>query len=210
MPGWLEPYVLCFVPLFAAIDAVGVAPFYFATVEGEPERARRRVLFYALVTAGAVGLVFLFLGNWLLGLLGVTVPDFQIAGGVLLLGIAMVDLVMADKGARRTGMGSGTSPEGAGEELGAVPLGVPLVVGPATITTLIALYARFGLFPVLVAFLANIALAGVVFWQADRMLRFLGRAGARAIGKVASLLLAAIAVKLVRVGLEESIGALGR
>lgn len=197
MAQWLESFVMCFVPLFAAIDAIGVAPFYAAAAAAG---GGRRILSYALVTAGAVGLIFLFLGNWLLSLLGVTVTDFQIAGGILLLGIAITDIVIADKGIRRVG-----SEPAEEEEFGAVPLGVPLIVGPATLTTLLASYARFGLLPVLVAFLLNIALAGVVFWQSERIIGFLGRAGARAVGKVASLLLAAIAVKLIRIGFEASI-----
>ena len=204
MPEWIEPYVMCFVPLFAAMDPVGIAPFYVATLEGTPAAARGRARLYILATAGAVGLAFLFLGKWILALVGVTVADFKIAGGLLLLAIAVTDLVATHKGERRAGV-EPESPEEAAES-GIVPIGVPLLVGPATVTTLIVLLNAYGLVPTLAMFLLNIALVGAVFWQADRLLRLVGRSGARAMGKIASLLLAAIAVKLVRLGMEDLVG----
>jgi multiple antibiotic resistance protein len=202
VPGWLEPYVVCFVPLLVAIDPVAIAPFYAAAVEGRPAAVRRKVLAQALFTATAVGLAFLFVGRWLLGLIGVTVPDFAVAGGVVLLVIAVVDIVMADKGARRMRQ-AGAEDE---STFGAVPLGMPLVVGPATLTTLVLLLGRYGTAPVLGMFLANMALVWLGFSQSERLLRGLGKAGARAVGKVSSLVLAAIAVKMVRTGVEAILG----
>lgn len=201
MPPWIEPYVMCFVPLFAAMDPIGIAPFYVATLEKSPAAARGRVRLYVLATAGAVGLAFLFLGKGILALVGVTVADFEIAGGLLLLAIAVTDLVSTGKGERRAGV-EAASPEEALQS-GVVPIGVPLLVGPATITTLIVLLNAHGLVPTLTMFVLNIAVVGVVFWQSERLLRIVGRAGARAMGKIASLLLAAIAVKLVRLGIED-------
>ena len=206
MPPWLAPYVMCFVPLFVAIDPVGLAPFYVSFVEGRPAALRRKILAYALLTASIVGLVFLFLGTWVLRLVGVSVADFKIAGGVLLLAIAVVDIVMADKGSRRTGNGQG---EGEGETVGAVPIGMPLVMGPATVTTLLALHGRYPLVPVLAMFVVNLALVGLAFWQSERVVKVLGKAGARAVGKVMSLMLAAIAIKLIRVGVQETFAAAG-
>ena len=104
MPVWIEPYVMCFVPLFAAMDPIGIAPFYVATIETSPAAARGRVRLYVLATASAVGLAFLFLGKGILALVGVTVADFEIAGGLLLLAIAVTDLVSTHQGARRAGV----------------------------------------------------------------------------------------------------------
>jgi multiple antibiotic resistance protein len=193
---------MCFVPLFVAIDPVAIAPFYADTVEERPAPVRRKILAQALFTATVVGLVFLFVGRWLLGLIGVTVPDFAVAGGIMLLVIAVVDVVMADKGARRTGSGIQDDES----TFGAVPLGMPLVVGPATLTTLVLLLGRYGTAPVLGAFVVNIALVWLVFSRSERLLRALGKAGARAVGKVSSLVLAAIAVKMIRTGVEAILG----
>jgi multiple antibiotic resistance protein len=207
VPEWLAPYVLSFVPLFAAIDPVGMTPFYLSAVEGRPAAARRRVLSHAMVTALVAGLAFIFLGERVLRLLGVTVPDFAIAGGLLLLVIAVADLVMHDKVHKRTASGP---PEEEDETAGVVPLGVPLIVGPATVTTSVVLLDRYGTLPCVTAFVSNIALAGLAFWQSERLLRLLGRAGARAVSKLVSLLLAAIAVKLIRVGIEATLESWGR
>jgi len=202
MPEWLAPYVLCFVPLLVAIDPIAIAPFYAGAVEERPAAVRRRVLAYALVTATAVGLAFLLVGRWLLGLIGVTIPDFAVAGGIMLLVISVVDIVMADKGVRRTGAGTADDES----TFGAVPLGMPLVVGPAALTTLMLLLGRYGLVPVLSMFLVNLGLTWLIFSQSERLLRAVGKAGARAVGKVSSLFLAAIAVKMIRTGIEAILG----
>ncbi|MHC5057208.1 MAG: MarC family protein, partial [Planctomycetota bacterium] len=114
---------------------------------------------------------------------------------------AVTDLVSTHKGARRAGVESASAEEAM--QSGAVPIGVPLLVGPATVATLIVLLNAYGLVPTLTMFVLNIVVVGVVFWQSERILRLVGRTGALAMGKIASLLLAAIAVKLVRLGIED-------
>ena len=87
------------------------------------------------------------------------------------------------------------------QSLGAVPIGVPLITGPAVLTTCILQAHTYGKLLTILAVLANIALAGVVFWFSEAIARVMGRAGAKAVSKVASLLLAAIAVMLIRKGI---------
>lgn len=201
MPEGLEPYVLCFVPLFAAMDPIGIAPIFLSTAEGRSPLQRRRMIIQALATALGVGSAFLFLGRWILDLLGVTVSDFAIAGGLLLLIIAVRDLLGAEKALRKPDLSSGERDEVAG----VVPLGIPLIVGPAVVTTTVLLVRTHGLAPTLAAFGANLMLVGLVFWKSDLILKLLGRAASKALSKVVSLLLAAIAVKMIRVGVEEVI-----
>jgi multiple antibiotic resistance protein len=202
MPQWLVPYMMCFVPLFVAIDPVSLAPFYLAAVEHRKPAAQRRVLIYAIATAGIVGVAFLLVGEVVLRLVGVTLPDFMIAGGVMLLVIAVVDIVMADKAQFR----SGTRPDDDdAPQYGAVPLGMPLILGPATVTTLISHSGTYGLLPVLSMFALVIAITAVVFWQSPLVMRLLGKAGASAVGKVVSLMLAAFAIKMIRTGVEAAI-----
>jgi multiple antibiotic resistance protein len=186
----MNTFWLCFVPLFVAVDAIGVLPLFVSLTEGMDKARLRTVIFQSIATALIVVLVFLAFGPVLLRFLGITVPDFMIAGGVLLLAISLSDLLSGEKSQRQT------DPEG----LGAVPLGVPLIAGPAVLTTCILLAGLYGRLLTTVAVVLNIGIVGVVFLFAEPLTNILGRAGTRAISKIASLLLAAIAVMLIRRG----------
>lgn len=186
----MEHFWVCFVPLFVAVDALGVLPLFLGLTEGLDRRKVRRVIFQSVATAVAVALAFLAGGKALLNLLGITVADFMVAGGLLLFAISMTDLLSTEKTQRHVDADS----------LGAVPLGVPLIAGPAVLTTSLILLDQYGIVPTAVSVLLNILIAGVLFLFAEPIHRVLGRAGAKIVSKIASLLLASIAVMIVRKG----------
>jgi len=188
----VEAFWLCFVPLFVAMDAIGLLPIYLSLTEGLDRPEKRRVLVESLVTAFVVAVVFLFVGQWVFRLLGITIADFMVAGGTLLFVFAMIDL--NDTGTKRSRKASPQS-------VGAVPLGVPLIVGPAVLATIILLANQHGHSPTVLAIVANIALVGVVFHFSHFLDRILGRTGIRTVSMITSLILAAIAVMMVRIGL---------
>lgn len=188
----MEAFWLSFVPLFVAMDAVGLLPIYLSLTEGLERSDKRRILVESLVTALAVAIIFLFVGQWIFRLLGITIADFMVAGGTLLFIFAMTDL--NDTGAKRRRKAESRS-------VGAVPLGVPLIVGPAVLATIILLANQQGMTPTVLAIMANIVLIGVVFHFSHFIDRLLGRTGIRTVSKITSLILAAIAVMMVRIGL---------
>jgi multiple antibiotic resistance protein len=188
----MEKFWLCFVPLFVAVDALGTLPIFVGMVEGIKRRSVRRVLAQSVLTAAAVALFFLALGTGFLRLLGITVADFMVAGGVLLFVIAMADLLGSTQG-----QGGGKHDM---ETVGAVPLGVPLIAGPALLTSSLILLQQHGIVPTGAAIIANIALAGLIFLFAETIGRVLGRAGSKTIAKISNLLLASIAVMIIRKG----------
>ncbi|MBI2165546.1 MAG: MarC family protein [Chloroflexi bacterium] len=190
---FLKEFSQVFLPLFVAMDPLSVLPFLVSFVAPmEPDR-RQRVIRIALLTGLLVGLFFLGLGRALFLVLGITIPDFLIAGGVILLVLALREL-----------LSSGVEPPPAPNELLAVvPIGTPLLVGPATISLLILLSGLFSIWLVVLAFLANMLVAWAAFAQSQRIVAFLGEGGLRAFSKVAYLLLAAIAVQLIRMGISE-------
>ena len=116
----------------------------------------------------------------------------MVAGGVILFCIAILDLLKPGKERRMPP-----------QEMGAVPLGTPLIAGPAVLTTSLMLVDQYGLSVTLVAVSVNILLAGLTFNCADTLIRVLGKAGASALSKVMALLLAAIAIMMVRKGLYQ-------
>lgn len=187
-----QSFWLCFVPLFVAVDAIGVLPMFMSLTEGVDPGRLRRIVYQSVITAVAVGLFFLGLGKAVLAMLGITVADFMVAGGSLLFIISMSDLLRAEKVQRRIDADS----------LGAVPIGVPLITGPAVLTTSVLLLDQQGAMTTAAALVVNVLIAGAVFRSAEAINRILGNAGTKSVSKIASLLLAAIAVMIVRKGIE--------
>jgi len=192
----MKEFWLCFVPLFVAVDAIGMIPVFLAFTQDVSPKKRRRIIYQSVITATLVALGFLGAGTAILRLLGITIADFMVAGGILLFVIAMSDLLSTEKQQRKVDPDS----------LGAVPLGVPLITGPAVLTTGMLLLNEHGLLLTALAIAANILLAGAMFGLADLVSRFLGKAGAKIISKISSLLLAAIAVMIVRKGIALILG----
>jgi multiple antibiotic resistance protein len=189
-------FLLCFVPLFVAVDAIGVLPMFMGLTEDVDKKQVRRVVLQSVVTAMAVSLAFVAIGELLLRLLGITVADFMIAGGSLLFGLSLTDLLTFEKQHRRIDA----------ESLGAVPVGVPLIVGPAVLTTTLLLMHQQGVLNTCIALVINILFAGVVLWFSDSFLKVLGKVGAKTVSKLANILLAAIGVMMVRKGIMLFIG----
>jgi len=186
----MTAFWLCFVPLFVAVDAVGSLPLLLAFTEKMEKSRLRIVIIQSVVTASIVALVFLIFGPVLLRFLGITVSDFMIAGGILLLAVSLSDILTGEKNKEHIDS----------ESLGAVPIGVPLITGPAVLTTGILLAELYGIALTAIAVIVNIGLAGLIFMFARSITRVMGGMGTKALSKIASLLLSAIAVMLIRKG----------
>jgi multiple antibiotic resistance protein len=191
----LHELFLAFFPLFVAIDIAGLLPIYLGVAADLTEDDRRSIVFDAVLTGGAVGLGFMLVGDGLLRFLGVTVGDLQTAGGILLLVIAVYNLLHPELPLRRTNA-----------RFGVMPLGVPMIVGPAVLTTVLALARSHGYPITMLAFAINLVLVWAALRWASFIGRVLGEAGAQALGKVSSLLLAAIAVMMIRLGVLAALG----
>jgi multiple antibiotic resistance protein len=187
----MKDFWLCFVPLFVAVDAIGVLPLFLNLTQGVEKERVHKIVLQSVVTALVVGLVFAAVGELILKFLGITVADFMIAGGSLLFGLSLFDLLSFEKHHKKADV----------QSLGAVPVGVPLIVGPAVLTTTILLLRQYGFPLTITAVVINIAIAGVVLWFSHAIIRVLGKTGAKTVSKLASLLLAAIGVMMVRKGI---------
>jgi len=193
----MKNFLLCFVPFFVAVDAFGLLPIYLGLTDGIISKRRKKIVFQSVITASIVAVAFLLGGPLLLKLVGVGVSDFLVAGGLLLLVISLSDLLTGEK--RQRVIDSDT--------IGAVPIGVPLITGPAVLTTSILLVNEYGIISTTLALLANILIAGATFFMASPIERILGQPGSKTLSKVASLFLASIAVMLIRRGITEIIEA---
>ncbi len=191
MGNFWQQLALTFIPLFIVLDAPGNLPIVVSLTQGLETRERNRVVNTSIVTATMVGLVFLFFGQLILTVLGISVGSFAVAGGVVLLVLSIKYMI------------TGHMVEAIKEEMVAiVPIGTPLLAGPATITTLLFLNTQFSTWIVLLAFALNMVAAWLIFVAGDWIMRFMGQGGIKAISKVFALLLSAIAIDLVIRGLE--------
>jgi multiple antibiotic resistance protein len=188
---FFHDFVMTFVPLFIVIDAFGNLPFVISMGEGMGRREQRKMVHFAIITATAVGLIFLFFGQFILTVMDISVGSFAIAGGIILLVLSIKYMT--------TGHMVDTIKE---EMMAVVPIGTPLTVGPATITTLILLALQYPIYIVLISFALNMVITWVIFLLAQRIAGFLGEGGIRATSRVFSLLLAAIGVSMVIQGLN--------
>jgi multiple antibiotic resistance protein len=188
-----QNFLLAFIPLFVAIDVLGTLPLFLGLTEGITEKRRKRLVIDATLTALVISLAFLGSGKLLFSFLGITENDFRIAGGLVLLVLAINDLLFSSDTARK-------NPE---TTIGVVPIGIPLIMGPAALTTILILVDSYGTVWTVASIIINLIIVWMVFRNADRVSKILGKGGSRAFAKVASLFLAAIAVMMIRVGITE-------
>jgi len=187
----MDSFWHAFIPLFVALDGVGLLPLYWAMAQRLSPAQRRRAVTEAVLTACVVAIGFLLVSRWVLEFLGLTLPDLMIAAGTILLVLSLRDLLLPEK-----------TPRHASDSPGVVPLGVPLLAGPAVLTTLLLARDRYGWWVSLLALIVNLVVVWIILRSASWLMKRLGREGAQAVSKVFSLILTAFGVMLIRQGLS--------
>lgn len=190
----LQQFWLCFIPLFVAIDVLSVIPLFLSLTERMSAGDKKRLVTLATLTAFGISSVFLVGGQWIFQFLGITDNDFRIGGGIVLLVLAITDLLFSS-----SQEASREPPEMS--SVAVVPLGIPLIMGPTALTTIQILTNQYGYLLTMLSLLLNLALVWVAFRHADKVIRVVGKGGAKAFAKVSALFLAAIAVMMIRIGL---------
>ncbi len=185
----LEKFLIAFIPLFVAIDPIGLIACFMGFAPNASREHRQRQGLLAIATGLGVAIGFIFLGRAIFSALGISVADFQVAGGIVLLALAVRDL-----------LGSSDEPGSGSEDFGVVPLGMPLIAGPALLTALLLLIDTVGVMFTILALLVNLLLVEIGFRYARRVEGLLGKQGLNGVSKLIALLLAAIAVSLIRRG----------
>jgi multiple antibiotic resistance protein len=188
----LNPLLLSFIPIFIAVDIIGVTPIFLSFVDDLSIKERNKIIWQSIITATIISLAFAFLGKGIFIILGVTVADFKIAGGIILLILAIIDIISPEKKRREPST-----------TIGVVPIGMPLIVGPAVITTVIISVDIYGVIFTTISLVLNLMIACIALYSSNIIINFLGEGGAKAVSKVVSLLLAAIGVMMIRLGIFE-------
>jgi multiple antibiotic resistance protein len=176
-----------FIALFIVVDPFGNIPIFVSLTQKLPIQNERKVYNTAILVGFILLLIFAFTGLEIFNLFGISISSFEIAGGILLLIISIRILVSG--GFHETA----ESPE----SIGAVPIAMPLLVGPGAITTTILNLQSFGVIVAVLSVSIVLAVTWVILRFIDRIYRYLGKTGAMVIARVMSLLIAALAVQYI-------------
>lgn len=204
----IELVVTAAVALFVAIDPLGVGAVFAGLTEGQDRRERRHLAVRGTVLAAAILLVFALAGEELMGAIGIGLPAVRIAGGILLLLLA-VDMVLA----RPSGMRTMTPPESAEadrrHDISVFPLAIPLIAGPGAITVVILFMGQtegdpLGQILFLAVLVAMLLLTLLVLLFAVEVTNLLGVTGINVLNRVLGILLAALACQFILDGLAAS------
>jgi len=197
--------ITAFVTLFVIIDPVGMTPLFVALTQGIEARRRRLIALRACITAAAILILFAAFGEAVLGFIGISMPAFRIAGGILLF-LTALDMLFERRTKRRQSQADEAEEEDGGEDPSIFPLAIPLLAGPGSIATMILLVGQRpgieGLVWVSAVMLAVIGLALLLFMGAGLLERALGKTGINVITRLLGMLLAALAVQFVLDGLR--------
>jgi len=178
-----------FIPIFVAINIFMLLPLFISITKDMTKPKRSKVVKESILTAILVSLSFVALGEVIFRILGITGDDFKTAGGILLLVFAVRDLIHSGEERIKPDI-----------KIGVVPIGVPLIVGPAVLTNILILVDHYGILPTVISLLLNLSIVWIFLSNAERMMQFFGKGGIIGIGKVMLLLLAAIAIMMIRIG----------
>jgi multiple antibiotic resistance protein len=191
MTPW-APLTEVLLPLFVAMSPLTVMPLFLSMTEGMASPDARSLARRAVLTAFIVAATIVWLGQAIFAFLRITLDDLRVAGGLVLLTISIYDLVFGRQRRKEQEMGN---------DVGIVPLGTPLIVGPASMTTCVVLADSHGRLLVFGALAINLFIMWLVLHFSDALHRFINPAVSKAVGKVMSLFLAAIAVHMLRAGI---------
>jgi multiple antibiotic resistance protein len=178
------------IALFIIVDPFGNIPIFIGLTQNVPDAQRKRVYNTATLVGFILLLVFAFTGQGILNIFGLSIYSFEVAGGILLLIIAIRILI---SGVRE-------SAESSPESLGAVPIAIPLLVGPGAITTTIFNIQAYGTVAAILAVVVVLSLTWVILRFINRIYKFLGKTGSIVISRVMALFIAAIAVQYILTG----------
>jgi len=187
--------------LFVVIDPIGLVPIFLAITQKEPEVSRQRIALLGVGISTVVLLVFLVIGQPLLGALEIGLPAFQTAGGLLLL-IVGLQMVLSDNGHEAS-----TDPN-ASIDLAVFPLATPLIAGPGGIMTVVLLTdnAKFGAIEQMVTTLALLTVLLITYLSlsaANLIQKGLGRTGVNVLTRIFGLLVAALAMETILSGIDK-------
>ena len=206
MPSFIAYTILCFGSIFSIVDPFAALPMFLALVGDQPRTVQAKTAAQASLTCMAVLTSFSLAGSLIFSFFSISIPAFKLAGGILLFGVGM-EMMRAKQSDTRSTKEERHEAE-TKEEVGVIPLGLPLLSGPGSIATVMVLTGKAKTLgqraSVHVAILAVSLIAFLVLRSATYVARGLGRTGINLIGRIMGLILAATAMQFVIDGAREA------
>jgi multiple antibiotic resistance protein len=197
--------ITAFVTLFVIIDPIGMTPLFVAMTQGMSTAKRRAIALRACITSALILIIFASFGEAVLGFIGISMPAFRIAGGILLF-LTALDMLFERRSKRRKSQADEAEEEDDSDDPSIFPLAIPLIGGPGSITTVILLAGQKpgleGLAWVIGVMLCVVSMVFVLFLTAGMLERAMGRTGINVVTRLLGMLLAALAVQFVLDGLR--------
>lgn len=197
--------ITAFVTMFVVIDPIGLAPLFVALTQGMSDKARRRIAWRATAIAVLILLAFAAFGEALLSFIGISMPAFRVAGGILLF-LTALDMLFERRTKRREDQSDqATEADDGGDDPSVFPLAIPLIAGPGSIASVILLMGQRpgveGTVMVLGVTGAVMLIVLTFFMVSGPIERALGKTGITVVTRLLGMLLAALSVQFVLDGL---------
>jgi len=193
LAGDWTTFLQAFIMLFAIFDPVGNLPIFFSLTADFPEKERRKVAARSSILAFIILVIFAYGGFYLLSLLRITLNDFKIVSGIILLIFAVEYVLGREKRYAR---------EGKPEEIAVFPMATPLLAGPGSISVvMLTVNPPFGPVTTLTIIILNVLIAWILLGLGSKLRGLLGYQGAAVISRIMGLIIGAIAVSFIRDGI---------
>jgi multiple antibiotic resistance protein len=190
-----RPYIIAFISIFIATDILGNIPIFLALTEKFSHKQKQKLINESIVYGLIIIIGFVMLGKYVMSAVGITLPDFKIAGGILLLVLSINLLVNQGFGLFRG--------ERRFSDIGIFPLATPLIAGPALFTISLIIQEKFGLAVLLSMLILNMAISWLILEKSHKVIKLFGERGTKSFSKIFEILLSAFAVMMIRQGIIE-------
>ncbi|MCS7181058.1 MAG: MarC family protein [bacterium] len=189
----MEKFIASLFSLFITLDSIGSIPFFISYTHNFTKEKKKKVLFISIFVCFIISILFLYFGDFLFKYLKISFSDFLIASGVILLIFSITEFIGA------------TQFKIEEEEFAIVPLAIPLLAGPAFLTTILISKNFYGREITLICIFLNITFAYIILFYSYKIFQVIGKTGIKGIIKIISLFLASLGIKFIREGIEQII-----
>ena len=204
----LKTFINSFVLFFITIDTIGNLPFFLSLTEDAKFKKRTQIAIKSTIIAFFILIAFAYIGRYLLEALGVTLDSLKIAGGIILMFIA-IDILFEKRKIRREKKVEEALDEKNYDEIVVFPIAIPFIAGPATLATIILLVGNYANFPeshviVIVALIAGLIVSLILMIGGSYIVKFLPKQFLHTTARVMAFILAALATQFIIDGIKAS------
>ena len=201
-------FINSFVLFFITIDTIGNLPFFLTLTEDAKFKKRTQIAIKSTIIAFFILIAFAYIGRYLLEALGVTLDSLKIAGGIILMFIA-IDILFEKRKIRREKKVEEALDEKSYDEIVVFPIAIPFIAGPATLATIILLVGNYANFPeshvvVIIALIAALIVSLILMIGGSYIVKFLPKQFLHTTARVMAFILAALATQFIVDGIKAS------